>query len=175
MGDSILCVDFVNWFISEFHPKSVLDVGSGPAFFEQHMREVDPNIFVASLDISSVALSEKNAVNLIVATMKNLPFHDRSFDMINAGGVLEHVPYLNIHAVLDEFERVAERKVCFMSMRDILEPVSDDDEHILIASRDWWIAMIGTRRNWLVGANECRTRKNCYKTYSNWTKVNWID
>ncbi len=168
---------FANWINGLFHPASILDVGCGPGYFSHHMKTINPDVFVASMDISDIGLLGGKPTNGIVGIAWKLPFRDNSFDLINCGAVFEHVPLRHIDELLDEFERVARRKIIYIALdKTAAEPISYGIEHITIANRTWWINKIGTRTNWLIGGREDPDPSDiCLdpRFPGAWSRVNW--
>ena len=142
------------WFYEMFKPKSILDAGSGSGYFSKYIQEINPNVQVVNLDISSEAFKRKKCGESIIANIVHLPFKDKSFHTLNCNGVLEHLLPEEIKLALDEFERVSEIKFCCMAMGLNSEPVRQGREHQTIVNRVWWKHIIGKRKNWIIGGLE---------------------
>ncbi len=98
--------------IAELGRGRLLDVGSGS---ESIAPRLGPGWTVTAVDRSfddygTAAGPSGNAAEHVVADAADLPFADRSFDVVLALDVLEHVPPQRRAAVLGEIARVAARR-----------------------------------------------------------------
>lgn len=88
----------------------VLDAGCGTGGFLSFLVEKGAFASVAGTDIASTAigLAEKRIpeVDLLVAPLHDLPFEDKSFDLVVTNDVLQHVPEAEVHESLVELRRV---------------------------------------------------------------------
>lgn len=83
--------------------ESILDVGCGDGHITNHLPE---DIRVVGLDISESALQYVTREKF-VGNILNLPFEDKSFDLVMANDVIEHIPDGDYEKALRELERVA--------------------------------------------------------------------
>ncbi len=170
---------YAQWFLKRFNPQSVLDVGSGAGYFLKHLHGINPSVLVVNTDISEKAFKQHRLCESVVAELSHLPFKDNSFQYINCGGVLEHLTMRDAFNALDEFDRVAEKKVCFISLASPGEkPYYVNREHQLVAPRKWLMEAIGGRKNWCVGGLEdldYNGEPDAYGRKGVWTFVNWRD
>jgi len=94
-------------------PKSVLDVGCGPGVF-LYLLEREREIKGVGIEITDSKVKYANE-HLHVLAQKgdagNLPFEDRSFDVVVALEVLEHLPYGTYECALREMARVASKTI----------------------------------------------------------------
>ena len=158
---------FAKWLLN-FQPKNVLDIGSGKSTLSRYLTDV------VDFDLSIEAL--KNSGCGINGTAWALPFKDKSFDIITANGILEHIPQIYIMRTLDEFDRVAYRKICYIAfLEGGYWPIEENAEHVTVAGRRWWIEMIEERKNWLIGGMECSESKDLgiYRDPGIWSFINW--
>jgi 2-polyprenyl-3-methyl-5-hydroxy-6-metoxy-1,4-benzoquinol methylase len=91
---------------------SVLEVGCGEGLLAQALldRGPRPKRFVASdLELDRVAPGLDPAIELVQASIYDLPFADRSFDLVVCCEVLEHVEEPG--RAMAELARVADRRV----------------------------------------------------------------
>jgi len=86
-----------------FEPETVLEVGPGPGFFQVLMNQIGTR--VETLDIDPELRPN------YVASASDMPFADRSFDVVCAFQMLEHVPYEESLNVFREMVRVADKGV----------------------------------------------------------------
>ncbi len=98
--------ELVRVLIKKYHPKfkDALDCGCGTGFNYPSFRDARR---VVSLDISAYALKickKKGIPNLVKGDAQNLPFKDRTFDVVSAIELIEHLDDDN--AALREFWRV---------------------------------------------------------------------
>jgi len=89
-----------------YRPSRILDVGCGPGIFTPKLSE---RAWVVALDISVGMLKFVKAryvdVELVQATIENLPFREKSFDMIVAYRVMEYSG--DDKETLKQFSRIA--------------------------------------------------------------------
>ena len=84
---------------------TILDVGCGDGRITNRL--VD-SYQVVGLDISRTALQHVRA-RTVLGTVENLPFADRSFDLVLAAELLEHLPPSSYRRALQEIQRVAKQ------------------------------------------------------------------
>lgn len=104
--------------------KTVLDVGAGPGVF-LHLLEKELNIKGIGIEISDNKVNyakEHLHVQVEMGNASNLRFEDRSFDVVVALEVLEHLPYRTYERALEEMARVARKT--------IIITVPNDEERI---------------------------------------------
>ena len=82
-------------YLDKFKNAKVLDVGVGVGRYAQIAAKIGAKIvgvdLSSSVDIAKINLAENDA-ELIQADVFNLPFEDKSFDIIYSFGVLHHTP-----------------------------------------------------------------------------------
>ncbi len=168
---------YASWVNRIFNPTSILDVGCGPGYFSHHMKTFNNKIFIANVDLSDIGLLQGMPQNAVQGVSWKLPFRDNSFDLIIAGAIMEHIPLKHMSDTLNEFDRVANRKLLYIAMDPTRgEPISYGIEHITIASRKWWTEYIGNRPNYLIGAKEDPNMNDVGLDPDNknrWSKINW--
>lgn len=84
-------------------PATVLEVGPGPGFVRDRLRE-------QGLDVVTVDIDPALRPN-VTAAAQTLPFADDAFDMVVCCQVLEHMPFAEVPGALGELARVADRAV----------------------------------------------------------------
>jgi len=84
-------------------PSRVLEIGVGNGFVSSYLRRAGINL--VSLDIDTSLVPD------LVASVTHLPFHDRSFDLVIAYQVIEHLPFERFSECMAEMARVACRYV----------------------------------------------------------------
>jgi hypothetical protein len=89
--------------------KTILEVGSGDGLIIQALRKAghDP----VALDICQSALKYIQGSKLVQGTASQLPFPSKSFDLVLACELIEHIPHSAYSGVLDEITRVAKKYV----------------------------------------------------------------
>jgi ubiquinone/menaquinone biosynthesis C-methylase UbiE len=91
----------------------ILDVGCGKGFLLYDFTQVVPGIEVRGLDISSYAIENaKEEVRpfLQVGHAKQLPFADKSFDLVISITTLHNLYCYDLDSALREMERVGKKK-----------------------------------------------------------------
>ena len=86
---------------------SLLDVGCGNGAFLSFVEQLRPEISACGVEPSEVAVGRKWCASTIVrGHITQLPFPDRSFDVVCSMAVLEHVPQHQMAQGLSELVRV---------------------------------------------------------------------
>ncbi len=101
--------------ITGLNPGSFLDAGCGEGFVTRQLLHAVPGLEVTGCDVSrdalAVAAEAIPTASFVAGSVIELPFDDRSFDVIGCFEVLEHLPGDLPAAALAEFARVARRGV----------------------------------------------------------------
>jgi ubiquinone/menaquinone biosynthesis C-methylase UbiE len=95
-----------------FSPKRVLDVGCAKGYFVNHLREA--GIETTGIDFSHYAVSrapDSARVHLAQGSVLNLPYPDRSFDLVTCFETLEHLWPADVDQAMRELHRVSSRMV----------------------------------------------------------------
>lgn len=107
----------------------VLDVGSGKGFLLHDFMEAVPGLEVAGIDISNYAIEHtmddvKPFVQ--VANANKLPFPDKHFDLVLSITTLHNLYNFDLHAALQEIERVSRggKYICVETYRNEREKVN---------------------------------------------------
>lgn len=85
--------------ITTLNPETVLEIGIGNGFVSKYLRE--RKLEVVTLDI------DKRLNPDIVGSVLNMPFSDKSFNVVACYEVLEHLLYDDFHKALSELFRVS--------------------------------------------------------------------
>src|SRR5215212_7211736 len=99
--------------VRELSPESFLDAGCGEGFVARKIIGAVPGIALTGCDVSGVALEIAASANpearFVAGSVVELPFPDRSFDVVGCFEVLEHLPGDLPRRALSELARVARR------------------------------------------------------------------
>ena len=98
--------------VADIKPRSVIEVGVGPGAMGWMIEATFPGCRYVGVDITR----ELNPC--VCASVVNLPFAARSFDVAFCCQVLEHLPYENFIEALSELRRVARSRVV-ISLPDV--------------------------------------------------------
>ena len=94
-------------------PQTFLDAGCGEGFVARQVIDAVPDVDLTGCDVSDVALEIATDANpegrFVVGSLTDLPFPDRSFDVVGCFEVLEHLPGDLPRRALSELARVARR------------------------------------------------------------------
>lgn len=91
----------------------ILDVGCAKGFMLHDFMELVPGVKVSGVDVSSYAIEnalESVRSHLKVADVRNLPFKDRSFDLVISINTVHNLDGDDLVKALQEIERVAKGK-----------------------------------------------------------------
>ena len=96
-------------------PRTFLDAGCGEGFVARRILDAEPEIALTGCDVSGVALEMAASANVgarfVTGSITDLPFPDRSFDVVGCFEVLEHLPDDLPRQALSELARVARQAV----------------------------------------------------------------
>jgi ubiquinone/menaquinone biosynthesis C-methylase UbiE len=96
-------------------PRTFLDAGCGEGFVCRRIIDAVPDIALTGCDVSGVALEIAASANpearFVAGSVVDLPFADRSFDVVGCFEVLEHLPGDLPRRALTELARVARQAV----------------------------------------------------------------
>jgi SAM-dependent methyltransferase len=90
----------------------ILDVGCGKAFLLYELTQVVPGLEIAGVDVSAYALEHARPEvkeHLHKASATDLPFVDRSFDLVLSINVLHNLYNFQLRQALHEIERIGKR------------------------------------------------------------------
>ncbi len=107
----------------------VLDVGCGKGFLLYELGQVVPGLHLEGIDISSYAIEnakEEVRPNLKVASAAELPYPDKSFDLIISITTLHNLYCFDLYKALKEIERVGKKNkyICVEAYRNEEEKVN---------------------------------------------------
>ena len=100
--------DFVADLALRARPARILEVGAGNAMIANRLNE--RGLEVVAFDQSDVAL-ESVVGPKAIGDIRTMPFEDRSFDLLIASQVLEHLPSETLGRAREELSRVARRHI----------------------------------------------------------------
>lgn len=89
---------------------SILDVGCGKGFLLYELSQIVPNSKISGVDISRYAIEhakEEIKSGLKVAPAQELPFPDKTFDLVLSVNALHNLKNFELDAALSEIERVS--------------------------------------------------------------------
>ncbi len=89
---------------------TVVELGAGDGVVSHAVKEKRPEVQVIAVERSRAAL-DCIRLSRVQADMTALPFRDRSFDLVMACEVLEHLPEEDFRQALREVNRIANRYV----------------------------------------------------------------
>ena len=84
-------------------PAKVLEIGIGPRLVSSYL--IQNNIDVVTIDL------ERNAKPHIVGSVLQLPLKEMTFDTVLCCEVLEHFPFKNLKACLQDIKRITQKKL----------------------------------------------------------------
>lgn len=96
--------------IINLNPEKVLEIGIGNGFVSKYLKEKGINILTMDID--------RRLNPDIVGNITNIPFENRSFDLIACFEILEHLPYERFHKAISDIFRVS-KSYAILSLPDI--------------------------------------------------------
>ncbi len=142
-------------------PETFLDAGCGEGFVARRLIAAIPGLQLKGCDLSPGALAIARQTNpgaeFVPGSVLELPFPDKSFDVVGCFEVLEHLPDEMPRQALAEFSRVARRAVVlsvphepFFSLANAargknlhIRPRGSDPDHRQFWSRASFGALVG--------------------------------
>lgn len=103
--------DFISYF-SLTQNSSVLDVGCSKGFMLHDIAMFVPGICTAGIDISSYAIEhamDSQKANLLVGNATNLPYPDKSFDVVLSINTVHNLERCECIQALKEIQRVSKK------------------------------------------------------------------
>lgn len=85
-------------------PKTMLEIGVGDNVVSSYIKQ-NSDISYRSLDIADDVKAD------VIGSVTDMPFPDKSFDLVCAFEVLEHIPFEQFDTALSEMARVASKAV----------------------------------------------------------------
>ncbi len=144
-------------------PETFLDAGCGEGFVARRVIDAAPGISLTGCDVSHSALEIAATANpearFVAGSVVELPFPDRSFDVVGCFEVLEHLPGDLPRRALSELGRVARHAVVLSVPHEPLfclanaargknldvRPSGSDPDHKQLWSRAAFGALVGER------------------------------
>lgn len=134
--------------ISAFNPSSILDSGAGPGWLAKFLSEFGSVSTVVGLDYSKQALKiSPIKEKMVLGSVTEMPFADKSFDLVISREVFEHLTVEQAQSAFDEILRVS-KKWIYMTIWMNFDPEAKDDvvlddlaidpTHITFCTRNWW-------------------------------------
>jgi ubiquinone/menaquinone biosynthesis C-methylase UbiE len=101
--------------VTALSPQTFLDAGCGEGFVARRIIDAVPGITLTGCDVSGaareIAASANPEARFVAGSVVELPFPDRSFDVVGCFEVLEHLPDDLPRRALSELARVARQAV----------------------------------------------------------------
>ena len=106
--------------------RSLLDVGVGGGCIYRELRREATSRRCFGIDISEQLVKQLNDAHVCVADTTHIPFRDRSFDLVLAADILEHIKQEDFARAVSELVRVSARYILISSpYKDAIDwPVS---------------------------------------------------
>ena len=113
-------------------PRSILDVGCGRGYLVKKLNEA--GIPTKGLDFArSVMGSMKVSPDVVLGDALNLPFFDKSFELVVSTDFFEHIPGSDVDRVYDEMKRVGDRIAARIAFDG-----KENEYHLTVKPEKWW-------------------------------------
>lgn len=135
ISDPDLNMTRAQWMLSRLsdRPNRVLELGAGRFTLTQAFRQLGVDAVGIDWSRTACGFAPDCAVR---ATMPNLPFRDRSFDLITAFDVLEHLERDDVNRAVREMHRVSSG-YCLANI-PLADPSPGDRHHLTMGDRPFW-------------------------------------
>jgi SAM-dependent methyltransferase len=112
--------------------KTVLDVGCGPNFLCEFLKQL-------GVDAIGADFSPASGADVITSATDMPMFEDQSFDLVFSSDLLEHLDEDDVDKALKEFSRIGKLQAHNFCPIENDAPINDP-YHITQKSRQWWFA-----------------------------------
>lgn len=123
----------------------VLDVGCGIGVLVRHLRS--KRIDAYGIDSANVLLNHwwhPSESFFQIADAKNLPFSDKSFDLVFSSDFFEHIPEEEIDQVITEMKRVGKKVIAVIALETMLTE-RQQLYHVTNKPLEWWEKKLGIK------------------------------
>lgn len=135
----------IPWIIKNIPFKNVLDVGSSSGGAIGVLQVFRPEIDIFGIDISLIAARSGLSFdrNIVCGSAINLPYKDKSFDLVISSDCLEHLDTEDINQMIKEIVRVTKGYV-FIQISERSDTAAwknivGEPLHKTIKPLKWWI------------------------------------
>lgn len=120
--------------IQLLNPQSLIDVGCGHNDFCK--------MIIEKININAIGVDFACESADIVCDALNLPFENKSFDLLTCFDMLEHLLPEQVDDCLKEFQRVSYKFVFSICYRPSFKTCFGLNLHPTVENEDWWIDKI---------------------------------
>jgi len=147
-------------------PDSVLEIGLGTGLLRAVLKDV------YKCNYESLDIIERNQPDYIGSVI-DLPFLDKSYDVVVCYEVLEHLPYENFEKALSEIFRVAKSNVV-ISLPNAGSSRRPNQEHIFNGEHYWEINKIGYEQNIVIDTIQRVGNSHGFELVNNYRVVEYL-
>ena len=127
--------------VKKLKPQSMIDIGAGHnEFISAYRGEIHGNPKKIKERFLGVDIACKYSD--VIAPAHELPFGDKSFDLLVSFDCMEHIPEDEVPLAIKEFERVAKRIYLQISLGESATLIDGELLHVCVKSSDWWLEQI---------------------------------
>lgn len=120
--------------IMKYKPRTVLDIGCGQGFLVKRLREMG----IDAYGIDPAKYSGEQAPKYCSRYFaQNIPYKDKSFDVVIATDVMEHIPEEDIEQVYNEMKKVGKKVIAVICTKYSKKP-RHRLTHITLKPKEWW-------------------------------------
>ena len=162
----------IPWIIKNIPFNNVLDVGCSSGGSLGALQAFRPEINVFGIDVSLTAAKAGYSLdrNVICGSAVNLPYKDKSFDLVISSDCLEHLDREDIDPMIEEIARVTKEyvfiKVAIKKDTAAWKNIAGEPLHKTIKPLKWWLNKFFNAWQYpkLINVNDSK-KSFCIKTY----------
>lgn len=167
-----LLMPCIPWIVKNIPFNNVLDIGCSSGGGLGAIQAFRSDVKIFGIDISFIAARNGYSLdrNIVCGSAINLPFKDKSFDLVVSSDCLEHIAPEDIDNMVEEIARVTKGyiflRICTRPDTAAWGKIIGTPLHLTIKPLKWWINKFFNAWTWPEIINIDDDRETfCIKTY----------